>query len=471
MLGSNMLSMSALSLYRNAVQFAMSIVVTAFIPPAEYGLVVFTLPFITLIAMLTDLGLSSAITRAPALTREDAGAAFSLMLSAGAGFAVLLALMARPIEFALAMQGLADIMSGMAVVVLLTIAAATPRALLERRLRYGKIALIEALAVLIGALSGLAAAISGAGAWSLVLYNVVNHLLRAGCFLWLSRDDLLWNTRWRTLAPLISFGGWVLGTNLLNFLARNSDNLLIGAQLGAAAVGVYGLSYQFMLAPLMAITWPASGILLSVLRQHQLDAERACDLLEGVITVTAVIVFPTMAFLVFGLSFPVAALLSPHWQGTPWIVAHLAPVGALQSIASYNGAVLMVAGKARLQFKMTVINTVALVATFLIALPFGLHAFVIAYACTSSLLCILFLTLITNYTGIDWRRLARAMAPALIATATGLLITDLATDLAASTWLEWIAMTGIYGCAVMFAYWVLLGRLKTSLAILVAREA
>ena len=72
MLARNMLSMSGLSLYRNAVQFGMNVAIAAFVLPGDYGLIVFTTPFLVLIAMLTDLGMTSAITRAPTLSRDEA---------------------------------------------------------------------------------------------------------------------------------------------------------------------------------------------------------------------------------------------------------------------------------------------------------------------------------------------------------------------------------------------------------------
>ena len=83
MLGKNIVSMSGLSLYRNAVQFGMNLVVAAFVPPGAYGLVVFITPFLVLIAMLTDLGMTSAITRAPSLSRAEAGAAMGAMMAGG----------------------------------------------------------------------------------------------------------------------------------------------------------------------------------------------------------------------------------------------------------------------------------------------------------------------------------------------------------------------------------------------------
>ena len=470
MLGGNLLSMSALSLYRNVVQFGMSMALTAFIAPADYGLVVFTLPFLALIAMLTDLGLSSAITRAPTLDREQAGAALTLMTAAGMVFALLLGLGGYPLSLAIAMPGLGGIMAGMALVVVLTVTATTPRALLERRLQYGRIAVIEAAAVFVSAGIGLFAAWRGAGASSLVIYNFVNNAIRAAAFLWLARGDLEWNTRWRSLGALISFGGWVLASNLLNFLARNSDNLLIGAYLGAAAVGLYGLSYQFMLAPLMAITWPASAILLATLRQEANHPARAAQMLEAVLGATAMIAFPAMVFLCFGLTFPVTALLSPRWQAVPEIVAWLAPIGALQSVSSYNGAVLLVAGHARTQFWFTIFNTVLLVATFVIALPFGLMMLVRAYAVAAAFSSIVQLALIVRYSAMRWSDLAATLTPAVIATLAGVGAVTAVIGLHANSWLLWFAMAGLYGVIVLGCYAFLARRLRPRFAILIARS-
>ncbi|MDB5701528.1 MAG: lipopolysaccharide biosynthesis protein [Sphingomonadales bacterium] len=469
MLGKSMLSMSGLSLYRNAVQFGMNIAIAAFITPGDYGLVVFTTPFVVLIAMLTDLGMTSAITRAPVVTRDEAGAAFVAMVMGGVGCAALLAVLAYPLQRVIGMAGLAPVMLGMAVVVIFSVTASTPRALLERQLRYGRIAAIEAAAIAIAAVIGLFAAWHGAGVWSLVLYNLINHGLRAASFGWLARHELAPNTRLRQLGELLSFGGWVLATNLLNFVARNSDNILIGAWLGAAAVGVYGLSYQFMLAPLMAITWPTSAILLATLRNEDPHGEKARRMVESVLSATAMLTVPAMFFLTFGLSFPVGALLSDRWSHVPEIVAWLAPAGALQSIASYNGVLLMVAGKARAQFALTIVNTIVIVATFVIALPFGLLALVKAYAVVITVLSIAFLWMIVALTGLSWPRLLRALAPAVLGTVVALTAVALTTGFTFSNWLHWTAATAIYGFVVLASYAIQRPHIRNVIAVLMQR--
>lgn len=471
MLGRNMLSMSGLSLYRNVVQFGMNVMLAAFVTPGEYGLVVFTAPFLVLIAMLTDLGMTAAIVRAPTLSRREAGAAFGVtMLGASVG-AALLAAAAWPLERVIAMPGLAPVMTAMAGVVLLSVGAATPRALLERQLRYGRIATIEASATAAAAVVGLAAAWGGAGIWALILYNGLTQLMRLVAFGWLARTGLAPNLAFGEVSRLLAFGGWVLATNLLNFLARNSDNLLIGAWLGAAAVGVYGLSYQFMIAPLMAITWPTSGILLATLRDNNPHGPEAQAMVQGVLSVTATASVPAMAFLTFGLHFPAAAMLSPRWQSVPEIVAWLGPAGALQSVASYNGALLMAAGRARAQFMLTVVNTAVLLSTFVLALPFGLMTLVKAYVAVITLSSVAFLTMIVMLTGLRWRDLARALAPAVGGTAVGIAAVAGTTGFALASWIEWIMATAIYGGGVLAVYLLFRGELHRTFQVLTHRAA
>ena len=212
---------------------------------------------------------------------------------------------------------------------------------------------------------------------------------------------------------------------------------------------MYGLAYQFMLAPLMAITWPTSGILLATLREEDPHGPRAQAMVEAVLSATALIVVPAMLYLTFALAFPVHALLSPRWAAVPGIVAWLAPAGALQAISSYNGALLMVAGRARAQFALTVLNAAVLVTTFVLSLPYGLPVLVKAYTIVVTLLSLAFLTLIAALTGLGLRRLVRSIAPAALASGLAVLAVAATTGTDPERWTTWVEVTAIYGGVVM----------------------
>ena len=471
MLARNMASMSALSLYRNAVQFALNILMARFILPADYGLLVFTAPFLAFLGLMTDLGLSSAIVRSEGLSGKEISAAFTLTLGLGVALAGLLSALAWPIQNLVHMRGLGPVMAAMAGVVLLNVASSVPRALLERRLLYGRIAGIEAGAVLIAAAGALVAALMGAGVWALVGYNLFSQFLRALAYGWLARRDLRLEFGWGGLKPLMSFGGWVLATNGLTFFARNSDNLLIGGVLGAAAVGVYGLGYQFMMIPLMAITWPSSSVLFAMLSRQALHASRVRETVRSVVSATALLSFPAMIYLTFGLKFPVRMVLSPHWWGVPAIVTWLAPLGAMQSIASYSGAVLMATGRPRLQFLLNLANTVATVTTFVLTVRFGLFALIHAYVAVAGGMALVVLAFTVRASAITWIDVGRAIGPASLATAGGLTAALAAERLAGSDAGRWLASTLAFAGVVLGAYAAMFRHMRGNLAALVAPAA
>lgn len=381
----NLASMSSLNLFKAGVQFAISTLVTLFVLPAEYGLITFSLPIIQFIALMTDLGLGSAIIRQPGLTAKDAGAALSLSLVVASISGLILALCAPAIQHGSGMAGLAPVLAALALAVACTIAAAVPRALLERNLRYQQVAVVEGAATLAAAvLCAVLVMAADAGIWGVIAFHVALQGLRACAFLALTRDQYSLTQQWRGVLPLMRFGGWVLASNVINFAARNAQSLLIGTTLGAVAVGLYGIAYQVMLLPLMALAWPASGVLLATLsRLQQPDSRTPAGAFAPPVLalslLTATITFPLMAWTMIGLDFPVRQLLNPAWHDALALIQVLAPLGAIQALAAYNGAVLIARGHARLQFHVNLVSSLALLAAFCVSLQFGIKAFALSY--------------------------------------------------------------------------------------------
>lgn len=448
----NLASMTTLNLFKAGVQFAISMMMALFVLPAQYGLVTFSLPIIQFIALITDMGLSSAIIRQRNLSAEEAGGALSFSLMVGLVGAVGLLVTARPIETWSHLPGVAPVLAALAFAVFCTIAAGVPRAMLERQLRYQLVAMIEFFAV-IGALAVCVALVAlGWGIWGLVGFHVVIQASRATAFFWATRARYHHNRRWRDVAELVTFGGWVLGSNVVTFAARNAQSVLIGAFLGAAAVGIYGLSYQFMILPLMALAWPASGVLLATLsRIGEADPDGYARPVLAISHITAVITFPVMCYLTFGLAWPVSAYLNPHWRETVPLVSVLAPLGALQALASYNGAVLIARGRSQAQFHVNLISSIALLAAFVGSLRFGLRAFVLAYLIVGVLVALGQIWVKMWGAKISLRQYIAAMAVPALATGAGM-AGVLAFGAQAHGLVGWLELSVVYGVGVLIVY-------------------
>ena len=70
------------------------------------------------------------------------------------------------------------------------------------------------------------------------------------------------------------FGSGVSGFNIVNYFARNADNLLIGRFYGSEQLGYYDRAYRLLLFPLSQILGPLGRVMLPLLSRLQSDPER-----------------------------------------------------------------------------------------------------------------------------------------------------------------------------------------------------
>lgn len=461
----NLLSMSGVNIVRSLLQFLMTVLLTHFVTPSEFGLIAFSMPFITFISLLTDLGLSSALVQRDALSVEDAGAAMTLMIGIGLLCAVVLAAASGPLAGAVRMTDLPPVLAALSASVVLSIAAMAPRAILERALRYQTIACVEAGAAIVSAAACVVAAAAGLGIWALIVNYVLVQMIRLSAFVFLTWNEFLLNFEWRRVGSILTFGGWVLAANILNFAARNVGNLLIGAKLGSGALGLFALSYQFMILPLMVLTWPASGVLLATLSRLARAAsdDQRNEVICSLFSLTAMVTFPAMGYLTFGLNYPVSTFLSASWSGVVPLIAVLAPAGAAQSIASYVGSIMLSRGKARLQFWISGANSIVLLLSFVFALAFGVLAIAQLYVAASIVSCVVTLAVGARSAGLTYTSLAGSLLPACLATGLGLAAALMATRADVASFDHWALASTLYVGVVLLVYVGLRQRLRNNL--------
>jgi O-antigen/teichoic acid export membrane protein len=244
-----MFSMSGLNAMKGLASLVVSSLVASAVPPDQFGLVAFGIPLVALLTLLTDLGLASAIIRDPDMDRSKAGAAVFFVATMAILAAVALAASSGLIERASRLPGLAPLLHGFSVVTVLWIYATAPRALLERQLAYERISAIEGSAMLCAVAAFGVSIKVGMGIFSLVIYHMVVQAVRAAALSISARRLFDLNHHVGQIASVMRVGAWLFATNLLSYAARNGGTLLVGALLGAGALGLYGLATQFMTVP------------------------------------------------------------------------------------------------------------------------------------------------------------------------------------------------------------------------------
>jgi PST family polysaccharide transporter len=354
---------------RTALQLVSTVVLARLLAPADFGLLAMVTAIVGLADLLREFGLSGAIVRLRAIDERMWAAIhrFSIVLGlvaaglAAAAAPLVAALYAEPRLLALTLV--------LAPLVLVNSVAMPLQAALQRDLRFGAIAVIEIVAAAAGVAAAVLAAILGAGYWSLVLLPGVTAVARLALLLGVRRPPLRAPSRWRDLLPVVGTGGSIFGVEVLNYAARNLDNILVGRVLGPAVLGVYTRAYALLMLPISQLNGPLARVGLPVLSRLRDDPDAYRRYVRAAMLVIAYAAIPTFA-VAAALADPlVLVLLGPQWEAAAPIFALLAIAGVAQALGNVSGWLYVSLGRAPRQL-----------AYFAVTKPLVLVAFVAGLA-------------------------------------------------------------------------------------------
>jgi O-antigen/teichoic acid export membrane protein len=400
-----------------AIALVATLTLAHLLSPHDYGLAAMALVLGSLGAMLSDLGLGTALIQRPTLTEEQRSTAFWATVGIGLALTLGTAAAAGLIARAYHEPAVEPLIAVFSLNFVLSALGSTQGALLIRDLRFRALELRTLVASVVAVVAAIVAAVLGAGAWALIVQGLVMTGVST-VLLWASspwRPRLLWSRR--SFAEMRGLSGAVFGTNVLFYLNRNVDNVLISRFLGPAALGLYSLAYNAMLIPLLRLVSPIGQVLFPAF--SRMEDERAVGALWLRVTrVTAAITVPAFVGLAVVAPDLVDVLLGPKWDGTVRILQVLAWVGILQAVAWETQGVLTALGRARTIVRYATVSAALTITAFAIGVTQGLVAVAVAYAIVTTVLTPFYLRLGIRATGLRAADFVRSLAPIAGAAAT-----------------------------------------------------
>lgn len=365
-----------------------TIILARLLAPGDFGLLAMCVVFTGLFASVSDLGLGSALVQAEAPGPEDFDTVF--WLSAGTGILSCLAVTALA-PLVASFYGVGDltaILRWLGAGLAASSLAVVPQALLTRAMNFQRIAAVEITASLFGGGIGIAAALLGAGAFSLVMQS----LGTAACATvgyWIAAP-------WKPgggfagfgQGRMIRFGTHLIGFNAVNYVARNVDYLLIGKYLGPEQLGYYSLAYRLMLFPLQNISAVVGKVLLPAFSAIQRDDRRLRDAFLRLTRYVALLSFPLMLGVLVTAHELIGVVFGARWDPAAPVVQILALVGLLQSIGTNTGTLFMAKGRTDILFRWGICATAVLICGIVWGLAHGILGVATGYALAYLLLVI-----------------------------------------------------------------------------------
>jgi O-antigen/teichoic acid export membrane protein len=354
-------------------------VLARLLPPEAYGLMAMAAVVTNLAYMFRDMGSGAAVIQAPQVSASLAATLHWSNVAFGISITLLMAIFSPLIAHLFHEPELVQVLCLLALIFPLSSLGVVRQALIERESRFALMAVVEVAAAFSGLMVALLMAWQGAGVYSLVGQMLVATLVTTGMLAWVSdfRPALRWH--WLEFKSIAGFSGNLSMFNVVLYLSRNADSMVIGRLLGSASLGIYSVAYRVMLFPVQNMSYVASRALYPVMSRQQDDIAAMSALYLKTIGFIAFLTAPLMAGL-FALREPfVLTVFGSKWLAAVNVLAWLAPVGFLQSVVSTTGTVFMARGRTDLMLYLGVLATVLQVAAFVIGSRWGIEGVAAAY--------------------------------------------------------------------------------------------
>ena len=173
---------------------------------------------------------------------------------------------------------------------------------------------------------------------------------------------------------MLWFGGHLTGSSLVNFAARNIDNVLIGRYWGPTQLGLYSRAYQLLLLPLEQINAPLDTVAITSLSKLIDSPERYRQaylrMLEKVVMVT----MPGIALMIVISDWLVRVMLGPQWIETGRIFAILGVMGILEPVSFTLGWLMVSQARTKEFMQMVIFNSIVSIIAIIIGLRWARSA-------------------------------------------------------------------------------------------------
>lgn len=356
-----------------ALGIALALALARLLTPTDFGLVAEASIVAGFTALFAQSGMAAALIQRRERVEEAANTALVATVAGGAALSLLslacaplLGLIFRSPE----VTALAAALSGQ---VFFRALAVVPDALMQRRFRFLRGAVIDPAGLAVSGIASISLAVAGFGPWALVAGSYASVVLSAALTWalarWRPRLRLASRALWRELA---GYGRHVVASEVVLRSKTVGETAIVGRFLSTASVGQYGYAILVAMQPVSLLIAIAAHVLFPAFSRISDDPERLSRAYLRSLRWISVAVWPVSLALI-PLGGPlVALLLGSRWEAAGQAVGALAlfPIGhAYVSLAS---EAWKACGRTERLPRLHLVASGAWIVLMLAGLPFGL---------------------------------------------------------------------------------------------------
>ncbi len=360
--------------------FVISAILARLLTPDDFGVVSMVLVYTGFVDMLAEFGISATVVQKRYLDRLGLSTVFWISALIGVLLTGISIILAPVIEGFFDFDGLRLVIQVMSIKLLFVSLSSVPQGLLQKELAFKKLALLEILTTIFSGITGIVLAFLGWGYWALVAQGVSLRLFRVIGFFLMTKWLPLFKLQLDIVKDILGFSGNLLGFRMINYWARNVDNLLIGRTLGSEQLGFYNQAYTLMMYPIRLLSSVLNPSIQPVFATAQDEPERIAPTYLLLLELIALITFPLSVFLHLFAGPVIRVLWGNQWDASIPVFEVLAFLTMVQPILATSGSVFIARNKARLLFRLGAVTSIVIITGIVAGSFFGIVGVATGYA-------------------------------------------------------------------------------------------
>jgi len=428
------------------VQMAVQVVMARLLAPEQFGALAVMLVFVNLGNVIVQSGLNTALIQSPEADDADFSTVFWMSLAVSVALYAAIFLAAPSVAAFYAMPGIVWPLRALGLLLVVSAYNSVQVAKVTRDLQMRKVFRATMASVIFSAVSGIGAAVAGAGLWALVAqqlsYQLVNCVVLAFQVDWKPRMVF----RAERARELFSFGWRLLASGLLEQGYQSLADLVVGKRFSPARLGLVSQGKKYPQAVGSMLDGAIQPVMLSAVSRVQDDRARVKRLVRRALKTSTFLIAPAMTLFACCAPSLVPALLGPQWaEAVPFMQVYCM-VYALLPIHTTNLQALNGMGRSDLFLRLELVKKAYGIAALLFcALVLNdVRALVMSYLVTGVLSTFVNAWPNKRVIGYSYAEQVRDIAPAFLLSGAAALTAGLVGSAGLGAWVTVLAQAGAF---------------------------
>jgi len=355
------------------LHFLMTIVITRFVLPEEFGLVAMLGIFIAISNSIIDSGFSSALIQKQDRNDQDFTVVFYYNIIIALFLYLLLYLTSPFIANFYNEPQLCLLTKIVCISLIITSFNVVPNAKLIIAMDFKSITKVSLISATISGTIGILMAVYGYGVWAIVTQSLIQCFINVLLLWYIVKWVPLWSFSLKSFKRLYGFGSKMMLSGLLHTIYLNLYTLLIGKFFNAQSVGFFNRANSLAQYPSTNLVSIINRVYYPVLCKMQNDSKTFTDIFHSYLRMACYIIFPLSTMLTALADPLIRVLLTEKWAGAIVPLQIIALAYMLYPIMLINNQPLQALNHTTMFLISEIIKKITAVIFLIIALNYSLY--------------------------------------------------------------------------------------------------